>query len=152
MIIDKIENLSLYFPVLEGLPEAARFLSAHTDGQLEPGRYDIDGDRMFALAQSYTTKPFEGAQFEAHRKYADLQAVTRGGERIGWAPLETLTETSEEFSKGGDIAFYSGDTVINADLREGYFALLFPHDAHMPCLHIDGPGHSEKIVIKIQMP
>lgn len=42
------------------------------------GRHEIDGDRVFALVQNYTTNPIEGALYEAHRRYSDIQFVFSG--------------------------------------------------------------------------
>lgn len=151
MIVDKIENVKLYYPVLEGLKEAGEFVSEFYKNPSEAGKYEIDGERIFANVQSYMTKSREGAQFESHRKYVDLQAVIKGREIISWAPVDGLTTESESFSKGGDIAFYSGDTVMDAVLPEGYFALLFPDDAHMPCLSAPDSEEVTKIVVKIAL-
>jgi YhcH/YjgK/YiaL family protein len=106
---------------------------------------------LSAGVQSYETQPAEGRLFEAHRKYIDLQVVLSGREYIGWAPLSELKEESEKFSKGGDIAFYSGDCRINTTLNSDYFALLYPQDAHMPCTQIDGAEHVRKVVFKIML-
>ena len=106
MIIDKFENLPLYFSCLPGLDRAAEFLAGEN---IADGHYEIDGEKIFANVSSYEPKEFNGdMRFEAHRKYADLQAVLEGEERIDWAPLGSLKEEREEYSKGGDIAFYSG--------------------------------------------
>ena len=152
MIVDKIENLKLYYPVLNGLEEANAFIEKCYEGSVEIGKYEIDGDRIFANFQSYMTKKREGAQFESHRKYVDVQAVVSGTEIISWAPTENLKVEREKFSTGGDIALYSGETVMDARLPAGYFALLFPDDAHMPCLgENDESTEVKKVVVKIAL-
>lgn len=152
MIVDRIENIAKYAPVLEGLDKAAAFVQDFWKEPKADGRYEIDGDRIFANVSTYDTKDREGAQFEAHKKYVDLQAVICGEEAIGWAELsDNLTETSEEYSKGGDIAFYTGDIVVNTVLPAGHCALLFPQDAHMPCLYTGKDRKVTKIVVKIAL-
>ena len=151
MIVDKIENLKLYYPVLKGLKEASEFVEKFYKEPLADGKYEIDGERIFASASTYVTKTREGAQFESHRKYADLQAVISGTEIISWAPVEGLKTESESFSTGGDIAFYSGETVMDARLPAGYFALLFPDDAHMPCILDKESSEVTKVVVKIAL-
>lgn len=151
MIVDRIENLKLYYPVLNGLKEASEFVEKFYNEPSDSGRYDIDGERIFANVQSYMTKSREGAQFESHKKYVDLQAVISGKEIISWAPVEGLKVESESFSTGGDIAFYSGETIMDAHLPAGYFALLFPDDAHMPCLSDGESAQVTKIVVKIEL-
>lgn len=149
MIVDSFENLSLYFSSVAGLDKAAKFLCDFAKGEIKNGRYDIDGDKVYANVSTYSPKEFSSDMlFEAHRKYIDLQAVIAGGERIDWAPLGSLKEESEEYSKGGDAAFYSGDAHINVCLKAGEFALLLPDDAHKPCIHSDFDSVT-KAVIKI---
>lgn len=147
MIIDKFENLPLYFSCLPGLDRAAEFLSG---GDIADGRHEIDGEKIFANVSSYEPKEFSAdMRFEAHKKYADLQAVLAGGERIDWAPLGSLKEESEEYSKGGDIAFYSGEKHMSVTLSAGEFVILFPGDAHKPCIR--SSGSVKKAVIKLAL-
>ena len=95
MIIDKFENLPLYFSCLPGLDRAAEFLVGEN---IADGHYEIDGEKIFANVSSYEPKEFNGdMRCEAHKKYADLQAVLEGEERIDWAPLGSLKEESEEY-------------------------------------------------------
>ncbi len=151
MVVDRIENLKIYSPLLSCIPAIENFLKAFGKNPLPDGRYELDGDKLFALVQRYATKPAEGRLPEAHRKYIDLQVAVEGREYIGWAPLAELTEETEEFSKGGDIAFYSGSIQLNIPLNQGYFALLYPEDAHLPCTQIDGPEEVAKVVFKIKI-
>ena len=45
---------------------------------MEPGKVAIDGDRIFAEIQEYTTKDPKDCRFETHRKYYDIQYVAEG--------------------------------------------------------------------------
>ena len=89
-------------------------------------------------------------QFENHKKYIDLQIVLDGKEEIHWADTASLKMVSEEFSQGGDIAFYVGESMGYVLLGGDQCAILFEEDAHMPnVLH----GKSEnvlKVVFKIK--
>jgi len=151
MIADTLANIGIYFVVNPYIKQAAEYIEAFQKEPAADGRYPLDGDRFFVIVQRYTTSPAEGKQFEAHRKYIDLQVVLQGKETILWAPLEELSELSEEFSKGGDIAFYGGEERIAVKLRAGWFALLFPGDAHIPCVAYDLPEEVVKLVFKIRM-
>ena len=150
MILDTIAHIGEYAALLPGLDKAARFVRDFYACPQPDGRYEIDGERIFANVSTYETKVRDGAQFEAHRKYADLQAVIRGREIIGWAALsDKLRETREEYSAGGDIAFYTGEIETELVLPAGYCALLLPQDAHMPCLACGDNRSVTKIVVKI---
>ena len=147
MIIDKFENLPLYFSCLPGLDKAAEFLAGE---DIADGRHEIDGEKIFANVSSYEPKEFNSdMRFEAHKKYADLQAVLEAEERIDWAPLGSLKEESEEYSKGGDIAFYSRDEHMGVTLAAGEFLMLLPGDAHKPCSR--SGGKVKKAVVKLAL-
>lgn len=150
MIIDRLENLEKYAGAVKGLAPAARFLEGFVKTDMTPGRYELDSDRVFANVQGYEPKEYNcDMLFEAHRKYIDLQAVLSGGERIDWAPLGSLKEESEEYSKGGDIAFYSGEKAIELHLRAGDFTILMPQDAHKPGIKLNDCKDVLKVVVKI---
>ena len=57
MIIDKFENLPLYFSCLPGLDKAAEFLAGEN---IADGHYEIDGEKIFANVSSYEPKEFNG--------------------------------------------------------------------------------------------
>ncbi|NDG71800.1 MAG: DUF386 domain-containing protein, partial [Proteobacteria bacterium] len=76
------------------------------DGSQAPGRYEIDGDRVFALVQKYTTKPVESALYEAHRRYSDIQFIFSGRETILWAPLAAMSEQTMPYDEAKDAALW----------------------------------------------
>ncbi len=153
MIIDKIDNLSAYYdeyPVFEKISE---FIKKHNEEHFAPGSYEIDGKHLFANIAQYRTDSNKTADFEAHKKYADLQYIVSGMEKIGWVPLSDVEENmiSEEYSKGGDIAFYKGNSKFDFVLTKGSFLFLLPEDAHAPGLCADKECNVEKIVFKIEL-
>lgn len=75
MIIDKFENLPLYFSCLPRLDRAAEFLAGEN---IADGHYEIDGEKIFANVSSYEPKEFNGdMRFEAHKKYAISRRFSR---------------------------------------------------------------------------
>ena len=152
MIVDKIENLRLYEGAIEGLKEANDFLEDFLKGEKKEGKYEIDGENVFAFVSRYEPNTFsDDMKFEAHRKYIDLQAIIEGDERIDWANLNEVEEVSEEFSKGGDIAFYKGEEKIKICLHAGEAALLLPLDAHKPGIRFTDCKNVLKAVVKIRV-
>lgn len=151
MIFDKMENISAHFDEVPLLKEVAAFVAEFEEKDLPDGRYTIDGERVFAMVQSYRTKPqTDDNHFEAHRKYMDLQYIVRGVEKIRWAKLDRVTLVEEQYSSGGDIAFYDGNAMLDFTLTAGSFLLLAPQDAHMPGLSAEKDVNVRKIVFKIQ--
>ncbi len=148
--------------VLATLPNAARYETLNSrfakafaylrtvDGTQELGRHDLDGDHCFALVQTYETKPIEKAKFEAHRKYIDVQFIQSGRETILWAPLDTMKEEMMAYSDEKDAALWklTADTTP-VHVSAGHFAILWPEDAHAPCIEWERPEQIFKVVIKV---
>ena len=149
MIVDTLENSHLYTPKDTPLAKAMEYLSKTDFSKLAPDRYDIDGDNIYAMVLEYDSRPLEGAEFEAHRDYADVHYVRQGTERMGYMNIKHLTVT-EPYDKEKDCEMLKGDVDI-VTLSDGMFAVVYPEDAHIPCLAVDGPALVKKVVIKIRM-
>lgn len=138
----------------EGLPpgvrKAAGWLRALGPACPPDGKYEIDGDRVFALVQRYGTAPAEPPKFEAHRKFIDVQYVAEGAEVIGCAPL-ALLRVSEPYDGEKDVCFGSvpDGAWTPLALKAGELAVLWPADAHAPRLPSGAPGPVVKIVVKV---
>ena len=76
----------------EKIEQALTFLRTTDFTGMEPGKVAIDGDRIFAEIQEYTTKDPKDCRFETHRKYYDIQYVAEGEEFFGYIPLSELEE------------------------------------------------------------
>lgn len=151
MIFDKMDNISDYFDELPLLKKVSDFVDDFNKNKLSDGTYKIDGERVFAMVQSYRTKQqTPDMMFEAHKKYIDLQYIVSGIEKIRWAKLSKVDLVEEKYSSGGDIAFYEGDAMFDFTLTKNTFLLLYPDDAHLPGLSADKDVNVRKIVFKIQ--
>ena len=56
MILDSIKNISRYENLNIDFKAIVKFIDRVTNENLDNGRYDIKGDKLFALVQSYETK------------------------------------------------------------------------------------------------
>lgn len=127
---------------------------AQVQGQTLPdGRVEIDGQTVFALVQSYNSKPRgDVIRFEAHRKYVDIQCVVEGEEYEGWASLPQMDVTTDYIPDKdillGPVA--AGDMTL-VRLKAGQVAVFYPTDAHAPGLAIDEPAPIKKIVVKVAL-
>lgn len=118
---------------------------------LAEGRYELDGDRLFALVQSGATRDPGVARFESHRRYIDIQVVVAGGEVMEWTPVEGLAE-QVAYSEAKDIRFHVEPErpATRLTVLPGEFAVFFPEDGHKPCCHLGAvPTGFSKIVMKI---
>ena len=82
MIFDKVENLNNYEEIRPYVEQIKDFIARVEKEKLPTGRYELMGDKLFALVQFYKTKEFDEGKMEAHKKYADLQYIVEGNERI----------------------------------------------------------------------
>lgn len=152
MILDTLANAPLYRSISPTLAIALQTLS---DGDLPTradGKYPLDGERVFAIVQRYSTKPPADCIWESHRKYIDVQFIGAGVECIDVVPIEAVS-VKTPYDPDRDATFYHPPvTAIPARLilPAGTFAVLFPHDVHSPCIApAAGPGEVVKVVIKV---
>ena len=150
MIMDRIENWRSY-KLGTGWEAAASFL-VKAGEDIALGRHDIKGDDLFARVMKYKTKPAGKGQFEAHRKYVDVQFLLKGAEAIDWAPLCDLDPKSA-YDRKDDGRLYHNPRGIPTRLilKPGLFAVFFPEDGHAPGLISGaGPRDVKKIVLKVK--
>ncbi|HEY5585181.1 MAG TPA: YhcH/YjgK/YiaL family protein [Ruminiclostridium sp.] len=151
MILDTLDNISLYTALNSRFEKAFRFLKDTALESLNVGKYQIDGEDIFALVQSYTTSASEEKRWEAHKKYIDIQYVVTGNEINEWIPTDML-KVLEEYSDEKDIAFFKEpDQWTSAKLKDGYFTIFFPEDAHKPGCLIETPSQVKKVVVKVKI-
>lgn len=113
------------------------------------GNYEIQGKEVFAFVTEYDPIPAEKCQFEAHRKYIDLQYVFSGKEMMGVTKLSGLKIATRYVD---DIEFYepdSKDAKYSIAASDKYF-IFFPNQAHMPGMECEGSTFARKLVIKIK--
>lgn len=148
MIKDKIENYALYSVLSGKIAQAFDYIHRTDLKQIPAGRYDIDGDHIFALVSEYETRDKSECKFEGHHRYIDLQYVISGTELIG---IETLrnqvpVETNEE--KDYDLYDLESDFI---QFNSGMFMIFFPDDLHMPGISSNHASRIKKVVIKIKV-
>ena len=80
MIIDQLENASQYYGLGTRIEMALRYLQETDLQNVGVDRYDIDGDKVYAMVQGYDSKPKAEGFWESHRKYLDVQYVAAGAE------------------------------------------------------------------------
>ena len=147
MIIDTLNNSARYESLHPRFKAAFDFLRRPDLADMQPGRIDLDGDALFALPQTYETKPIQEGKLEAHKKYIDIQFIVEGQEFMGYAPL-TSQPVAQPHDTEKDIAFYDGEAWFTL-IRKGMFTVFFPEDAHLPGRFTEKSSRVKKIVIKI---
>ena len=145
MILDTIENAAKYAGLKVGSSEAFGFLDQPGLQDLPDGKYEIAGERVYAVIERTAGRKVSEGQLEGHRKYLDIQFLISGEESMGWCPRGELT-TAGEYDAGKDLEFFEGEPKSIVRVPPGSFAVFLPTDAHLPLIG-DGPIH--KVVVKV---
>jgi YhcH/YjgK/YiaL family protein len=149
MIVDLLKNADLYGGINSRLSIALKYLQTTDLEKLQIGKHEIMGSEIFAVVSEYNSKSFGEAKWEAHQKYADIQVLISGEEKMGYAHLQTMKIT-ESYNSEKDIVFLDGHgDYINA--KPGAFVIFFPHDAHQPGVAVNGSIPVKKVVVKVLM-
>ena len=145
MVYDKIDNIETYKGLSEDIYEGLKFLK-NASPDLACGVHEIN-PRVKAIVSEYETKAVNENGYEAHRKFIDIQYLLNGEEKNCCLPIEKLRET-KAYKEEVDAAFYKADAPAQElVLGDGYFAIYWPQDGHMPCLNAVGEGNVKKIVL-----
>lgn len=152
MIITDKEHIKDQLRMTPALKIAADFLRQTDLPRLAEGRTEIDGDRVFALAQRYETSTAGAPLFEFHRKYIDIQIVVSGVEVIGWMPADRM-EVTEPYDETRDICFGKAPAGAWTPVRleAGQLAVFWPSDAHAPKQSAGASSAVMKIVVKVSV-
>jgi YhcH/YjgK/YiaL family protein len=148
MIIDKIENSSLYANLTERLTKGFDFIKNTDWGKIESGTYEIENKEVFAIVQEYDTKEIKDCVLEGHTNYIDIQYVIEGAELMGVTTKKDQKEVESNIEK--DCTFYEGETSFFR-VEAGMFTVFFPDDLHMPCVQDGKSARVKKVVVKVQI-
>ena len=147
MVLDALSNFPLYLPLHPQFAAAYAFLRAHDIDALPPGRYEIDEAGAFALISEYASRALAECFIECHRRYIDIQLLTRGREGVGYCRRNAGAELPYDAEK--DYLKLEGEIDL-LTLEPGVFAIFFPDDGHMPMIHLEElPSTVKKVVFKV---
>lgn len=149
MIHDNIQKSDIYVGLNPHFEAAFEFLKRNDLSSLKNGRYEIEGDVVFALVQDYQSKPLSEGVLEAHKKYIDVQYIICGEEKFGYAQLDN-TNPCSDYDEEKDIVFLKGEANF-VSAKQGDFLIFYPFDAHMPSICVDNQSnYVKKVVIKVR--
>ena len=146
MILDVLENAHRYLALNQGFAKAIEFLLRPDLKELPVGKYEIDGDRVYAMVSKDPGRRKEDALLETHEKYIDIQLVLAGTDDMGWKPRSSCKQPSGEYDQKRDVQFFADEPEAWLSTKSGSFAIFFPEDAHMPLI---SSGQLHKVVVKV---
>jgi biofilm protein TabA len=114
------------------------------------GKYEIDGDKIFALVQEQQTEPKPERKAEAHVRMIDIQFVIDGTEMIGFGLPNAANVVLEDLLEQKDNIFYKNvQDEMELLLTPGTYAIFFPEEVHRPCCRYGAGSQLRKVVVKI---
>ena len=149
--INKREFAISYFKNKDRWDKAFNFLKNTDFSKSELKRYDIDDDKLFATFSEYISKNEETTQFEAHRKYIDIQYVISGKEIMNIAPLKSVNKVLVPYDTTKDIEFVTVSKSRDLIATPVNFFIFFPDDAHRPGLKDGVNSPVRKVVINLKV-
>ena len=144
--VAELKNIKLTNNLSENMKEGLAWLESTDLNKLEDGRYEIN-QSVYASVQTYLTK--DAALYESHRKYADIQYMIEGEEKIGVTDLKNCV-TCLEYDSEKDLEFQDitcAEEYFN--LEKGQFLILYSHDAHKPSISKKERLTVKKVVVKV---
>jgi YhcH/YjgK/YiaL family protein len=126
-------------------------LIAETDVKSLPnGRHNLPRG-AYVNVETYETQMRTERKFEAHVKFVDVQMILSGTEIIVVKPVEDLKNSvSKPYCPKKDIEFYAySDGGKDYLLKENDTLVIFPNEAHMPCIAAEAPQQVRKAVFKL---
>lgn len=150
MILDKIENSHLYAKTHSGIHKAFDYIKNTDFSKIAKGKYEIDGDDIFAIVNEYETKIPEEYLLESHIKYIDVQFIAQGIEQIGITTFTNQKPVKSYNSEDDYMLFKEPYNLVT--LNESMFAIFYPDDIHIPGLVANKtPSKVKKVVVKVKL-
>jgi biofilm protein TabA len=149
--INKKELAFYYFKNKERWDKAFAFLKNSDLTKLEPKRYDIDGDKLYAIVSEGMTKNEEDTKFEAHRKYIDIQHVIAGAEQMSITPMADKQDELVAYDPAKDVEFMTVKGTSSFEATPEKLFIFFPSDIHRPSVKIGESKMVRKVVIKLRI-
>ena len=150
MVVDRLSNAHLYYSIHTRIKQAFDYLQTTDLVAIAPGKYNIDGDLLFAIVQEYDTMDGVNEQMEAHRKHIDVQYMIHGEEQVGIA-LYAGQIPSKEYSADEDFMLFPNMPTFFTKMESGTFMIFLPTDLHMPCIKVDQVAKVKKVVVKVKL-
>jgi biofilm protein TabA len=146
MILDVLENGHRYLALHKGFAKAFEFLARPDLKELSVGKYEIDGERVYAMVFKDPGRKKEDALLETHEKYIDIQLVLAGPDVMGWKPKSLCDKPTGEYDQKSDLQFFTDEPDVWISTKSGAFVIFLPDDAHMPSI---SSGILHKVVVKV---
>jgi YhcH/YjgK/YiaL family protein len=132
----------------ERINKALEYLNSINLDDLKLGK-NVINEWLYINVQEYMTKNLSECRFESHKKYVDIQMMIHGIEAIESCDIDKL-ELETEYSDENDVMFWKQKpNQMRSVIVDGGYVILYPQNAHMPCVAVDKPVKVKKLVAKV---
>ncbi|HEY4334285.1 MAG TPA: YhcH/YjgK/YiaL family protein [Puia sp.] len=129
--------------------KAFAYLKNTDFSKLQPGRYPVDGDDVYAVITLGPPKMIDDTTtWESHRNFEDIHYVISGKEKIGIIPL-AQAKVVRPYDGARDLAGYSAKGSYYV-ATPGVFFIITTEEAHRPGIKVDGSDMVKKLFIKVR--
>ena len=150
MILDQISQMKNYVSTLPALKHVIDILESGKLETLAFGNYTTEHKNLRYNLFTYKTEKTEAAEYEVHRKEADVQILLKGHERMDIACRQTLTATTA-YDDTKDFFMATGEKLLSYHAKQDTFVVFFPGEPHAPNLIDETPSQVVKVVFKVLM-
>ena len=153
MVFDKLENAHIYYGMHKNMEKSFNFIKEAIEKNLPAGKYEIDGDDVFASVQEYENCPnYEEKKLEGHKKYIDIQFIVSGSEYMQICHISDV-QTKIPYNEEKDVEFYfDTPSFADATVSKNGYGIFFPEDIHKPGLAPNKvPVNVKKVLVKIKV-
>ena len=147
MVLDSIENADRYLLLGEGIARSLQYIRSNDFSQVNPGKYQLDGDRLVMNVFEFEGSNSNECRLEGHRRYLDLQYWVTGSELMGHEILDSQP-VLEPYNEKTDCAFYNCISSYSR-LLPGMFVIYYPSDLHTGVVDPLSDAKVKKVVFKI---
>jgi YhcH/YjgK/YiaL family protein len=146
MVFDSLDNLEKYASLHKSFGKVFKYIRSLDFSSLEVGRIESEDGSFYINVDEAELRTIDKAHPEAHDRYIDIQIPLSGSEYVACmdrSRCENLIEANPQ----NDISFYGDLPDTYVALKERYFIILFPQDAHAPL--VGTKGRVKKMVVKV---
>lgn len=152
MIYGNINNLGNKGTYPEIIYKALEYLKSKDFNNIEPGKYEIEGNNVYVSITDTKTDIVKNKKAESHVKYLDIQFSPNGDEIMGFAIDDGNNEIIENKLDEKDVLKYS---IVNNEkfikMNPNDFFVFYPWDIHRPGCTETEPKDIRKVIVKIKM-
>jgi biofilm protein TabA len=136
MILDRIDNVRYYQNLSPLIKIGLDYIKNLKVVDLKPNKINL-GNGITVTSFIYTGKDKSSVKFESHRTHVDLEYIVKGNELVEIAHPDNL-KVKEAYDPGRDVKYYHDfDNSTKLVIKEGYFVIYYPDDAHKVGLKVD---------------